>query len=86
MSSSAKADSVLALHRFGMGPRPGSIAAVGTDPRGALIAELDRPLLLTAAASLPTSAKAYRTVADANARRAARAKQAQLQAKKQQTA
>src|SRR3954471_12697963 len=86
MSSSAKADSVLALHRFGMGPRPGSIAAVGTDPRGALIAELDRPLVLNAAASLPSSAKAYRTVADANARRAARAKQAQQQAKKQQVA
>lgn len=86
MSNSAKADSVLALHRFGMGPRPGSIAAVGTDPRGALIAELDRPLLLTAAAALPSSAKAYRTVADANARRTARAKQAQQQAKKQQMA
>ncbi|WP_369721839.1 DUF1800 family protein [Bradyrhizobium sp. LLZ17] len=86
MSNSAKAEAVLALHRFGMGPRPGSIAAVGGDPRGALIAELDRPLVLTAAASLPSSAKAYRTVADANARRAARAKQAQLQAKKQQAA
>ncbi|MHC2286892.1 hypothetical protein [Bradyrhizobium barranii] len=86
MSNSAKAEAVLALHRFGMGPRPGSLAAVGTDPRGALIAELDRPLALSAAASLPTSAKAYRTVADANARRAARAKQAQQQAKKQQMA
>ncbi|MDE5445141.1 DUF1800 family protein [Bradyrhizobium sp. CSA207] len=86
MSSSAKTEAVLALHRFGMGPRPGSIAVVGTDPRGALIAELDRPLVLTAAASLPSSAKAYRTVADANARRTARAKQAQQQAKKQQVA
>ncbi|MCK1711098.1 MULTISPECIES: DUF1800 domain-containing protein [unclassified Bradyrhizobium] len=86
MNSSARAESVLALHRFGMGPRPGSIAVVGTDPRGALIAELDRPLALTAAASLPSSAKAYRAVADANARRTARAKQAQQQAKKQQMA
>jgi len=85
MSNSAKADAVLALHRFGAGPRPGSIAAIGSDPRGALIAELDRPLGLSAAASLPPSAKAYRTVADANARRTARAKQAQ-QAKKQQMA
>ena len=85
MSNSAKADAVLALHRFGAGPRPGSIAAIGGDPRGALIAELDRPLGLSAAASLPPSAKAYRTVADANARRTARAKQAQ-QAKKQQMA
>lgn len=86
MSNSAKAEAVLALHRFGMGPRPGSVAAIGTDPRGALIAELDRPLVLAAAASLPSSAKAYRTVADANARRTARAKQAQQQAKKQQMA
>ena len=43
MSRSAKAEAVLALHRFGMGPRPGSIAAIEADPRGALIAELDRP-------------------------------------------
>ena len=86
MSNSAKAEAVLALHRFGMGPRPGSVAAVGTDPRGALIAELERPLTLTTAASLPSSAKAFRAVADANARRAARAKQAQQQAKKQQVA
>jgi uncharacterized protein (DUF1800 family) len=86
MSISAKAEAVLALNRFGMGPRPGSIMAIEADPRGALIAELDRPLQLTAAASLPTSAKAYRTVADANAKRTARAKQAQQEAKKQQMA
>ena len=42
MSSSAKAEAALALHRFGMGPRPGSIAAIESDPRGALIAELER--------------------------------------------
>ena len=29
-------EAVLALHRFGMGPRPGSIAAIAADPRGAL--------------------------------------------------
>ncbi|MBH5400047.1 DUF1800 family protein [Bradyrhizobium sp. CNPSo 4010] len=86
MSNSAKAEAVLALQRFGMGPRPGSIAAMGSDPRGALIAELDRPLALAEAASLPSSAKAFRTVADANARRTARVKQAQQQAKKQQMA
>jgi uncharacterized protein (DUF1800 family) len=33
----------LALHRFGVGPRAGSIAAIASDPRGALLAELDRP-------------------------------------------
>jgi uncharacterized protein (DUF1800 family) len=48
-----------ALHRFGLGPRPGSIAAIASDPRGALLAELERlgagridnPDLLTAAQS-----------------------------------
>src|SRR5215216_7025468 len=33
----------LALHRFGLGPRAGSIAAIASDPRGALLAELDQP-------------------------------------------
>src|SRR6185369_13816935 len=33
----------LALHRFCLGPRRGSIAAIASDPRGALLAELDRP-------------------------------------------
>jgi uncharacterized protein (DUF1800 family) len=89
MSSSAKAEAALALHRFGMGPRPGSMAAIETDPRGALIAELERPSAgLLAASALPSSAKAYRTVADANAKRQARAivaKRAQ-EAKRQQVA
>src|SRR5262249_60073776 len=39
----AKAEAALALHRFGLGPRVGSIAAIASDPRGALSAELDRP-------------------------------------------
>src|ERR1700733_11402311 len=74
MSSSAKAEAVLALHRFGMGPRPGSIAAIAADPRGALIAELERPSASEiAAAHLPSSAKAFRTVTDAYAKRQAKA-------------
>ena len=43
MASDPKAEAALALHRFGLGPRAGSIAAIASDPRGALIAELDRP-------------------------------------------
>ncbi|MGA7807954.1 DUF1800 domain-containing protein, partial [Bradyrhizobium sp.] len=74
MSNSAKADAMLALNRFGMGPRPGSIAAIESDPRGALLAELDRPMTsLAAASALPSSAQALRTVADFNARQLARA-------------
>ena len=33
----------LALHRFGFGPRAGAIAAIASDPKGALLAELDKP-------------------------------------------
>src|SRR3977135_4440824 len=43
MPPDPKAQAALALHRFGLGPRPGSIAAIASDPRGALLAELDKP-------------------------------------------
>src|SRR5438477_981992 len=43
MTQDSKTDAARALHRFGLGPRPGSIAAIASDPRGALIAELERP-------------------------------------------
>jgi uncharacterized protein (DUF1800 family) len=43
MALDPKAQAALALHRFGLGPRAGSIAAMASDPRGALLAELDRP-------------------------------------------
>jgi uncharacterized protein (DUF1800 family) len=43
MALDSKAEAALALNRFGLGPRTGSIAAIASDPRGALIAELDRP-------------------------------------------
>jgi uncharacterized protein (DUF1800 family) len=43
MALDSKAEASLALSRFGLGPRTGSIAAIASDPRGALIAELDRP-------------------------------------------
>jgi uncharacterized protein (DUF1800 family) len=90
MSTSANVEALLALQRFGMGPRPGSIAAIASDPRGALLAELDNPPALSAAAdALPSSAKAVRIVADANARRQAKAivaSRAQDDAKKPQAA
>ncbi|MBO0763808.1 MAG: DUF1800 family protein [Hyphomicrobiaceae bacterium] len=83
MGVSAKHEAALALHRFGLGPRLGSIAAIKADPRGALLAELDRSNAgWIAAGSLPTSAQAFRTVADANAERQARQKLA-LRAQKE---
>jgi uncharacterized protein (DUF1800 family) len=42
MALDSKAEATLALNRFGLGPRTGSITAIASDPRGALIAELDR--------------------------------------------
>ena len=36
-------EAALALHRFGFGPRNDAIAKLAADPRGALLAELDRP-------------------------------------------
>jgi len=43
MTLDPKAEAATALHRFGVGPRAGSIAAIASDPRGALLAELDKP-------------------------------------------
>ncbi len=72
MGRSANAEAALALSRFGMGPRRGSIEAIRSDPRGALVAEIARPLAGALDVTLPTSAQAFRTVADANAERRAR--------------
>jgi uncharacterized protein (DUF1800 family) len=36
-------EAALALHRFGLGPKRNSIAEIASDPRGALLAEIERP-------------------------------------------
>src|SRR5262249_29605862 len=73
MGTSTKAVAALALNRFGRGPRLGSSAPTAADRRGALLAELDQPQAGALAVShLPTSAEAFRAVADANAERRAR--------------
>src|SRR6266571_3151364 len=43
MAVDPKAEAVLALHRFGFGPRVGAVAAIAGDPRGALLTEFNRP-------------------------------------------
>jgi uncharacterized protein (DUF1800 family) len=43
MAPDPKTLAAIALHRFGFGPRAGSLASVASDPRGAVLAELDRP-------------------------------------------
>jgi len=79
MALDPKSAAALALHRFGLGPRTGSVAAIASDARGALLAELERPdAARIANADLPTSAAAARATfefqqAQRAARQAARA-------------
>src|SRR5713101_5307114 len=72
-------EAALALQRFGFGPRTGSIAAIASDPRGALLAELEQPNAgRIANADLPSSAAANRAVFEYNAERAANEKRERL--------
>jgi uncharacterized protein (DUF1800 family) len=68
-------EAALALHRFGFGPRAGSIEEIADDPRGAVIAELDRPGAgQITNPDLPTSGAANRAVFEFNAERSANQK------------
>ena len=68
-------EAALALHRFGFGPRARSIEAIADDPRGALIAELDRPGAgQITNPDLPSSGAANRAVFEYNAERNAEKK------------
>jgi uncharacterized protein (DUF1800 family) len=71
-------EAALALHRFGFGPVAGSIAAIADDPRGALQADLERAGAgRVAAAQLPNSAQAARSLFEFRAERLAKEKLAQ---------
>jgi uncharacterized protein (DUF1800 family) len=77
----------LALHRFGLGPRRGSIAAIAPDPRGALLAELDRPDIgQIDGGHLRTSAAAARAAFEFRAERRARQVVAQREAEERKRA
>jgi uncharacterized protein (DUF1800 family) len=69
-----KEAAALALHRFGFGPARGSIGAIADDPRGAVLADLERPGAGRVAADLPTSSAAARAVFDFQAARQAEQK------------
>jgi len=43
MALDPKFEAALALHRFGFGPRGDAIARIAADPRGAVLAEIERP-------------------------------------------
>jgi uncharacterized protein (DUF1800 family) len=73
MSLDRKTEGAIALHRFGLGPRAGSIEAIASDPRGALLAEIARPNAgLVATKDLPTAAEAARAAFNFRQQRQAR--------------
>jgi uncharacterized protein (DUF1800 family) len=80
MAADPKFEAALALHRFGMGPRTGAIAAIAADPRGAVLADLDRPGAgQISNPDLMTSAQAARAVFEFNAERQAKDRLAKMQ-------
>ncbi len=74
MSARGQEAAALALHRFGFAPARDSIAAIAGDPRGALLAELDKPGAGQVTAHLPSSGEAARAVFEFQAERRARQK------------
>jgi uncharacterized protein (DUF1800 family) len=77
----------LALHRFGLGPRRGGVAAIASDPRGALLAELDRPDIgQIVDSNLMNSAQAVRAAFEFRAERRAQQILAQREAEERKRA
>jgi len=78
MTVDRKMEAALALHRFGFGPVRDQIAAIADDPRGALLADLERPQAgQVAAANLPSSGQASRALYEYRAEQQAKQKLAQ---------
>jgi uncharacterized protein (DUF1800 family) len=80
-----KEAAALALHRFGFGPRLDhdsySLDGIAGDPRGALLADLERPKAGYLPVNLPSSAQAARAISDFRAEEHAKQKLAQRAAK-----
>jgi uncharacterized protein (DUF1800 family) len=84
--NSGKAAAALGLHRFGFGPVGDAIAAIAADPRGALLADLERPGAgRLDAPNLMSSSEAARQVFDFRAERRAEQKLASRQQKQATT-
>lgn len=54
-------ESLIALQRFGLGAWPGDLDAIESDPRGAVLAEIDPAAVLLDDAALPDTATALTT-------------------------
>ncbi len=76
-AASGKAAAALALHRFGFGPVGDSIDRIAADPRGALLADLDRPNAGRLNVDLTSSGEAARELFDFRATQQAKQKLAQ---------
>jgi uncharacterized protein (DUF1800 family) len=74
MTARGEEAAALALHRFGFGPAGDEIATIAGDPRGALLADLDRAFAGALANDLPSSGEAARVVSDFQAERKAEQK------------
>src|ERR1700691_4528137 len=74
MTARGQEAAALALHRFGFGPAGDQIAIIAGDPRGALLADLDRAFARALANDLPSSGEAARMVSDFRAERRAEQK------------
>jgi hypothetical protein len=73
MVAAPRSEALFALHRFGFGPRTGSAAAISADPRGALLADIERPGAAALTVNMSSSGEAARgALEEREARRAAR--------------
>jgi uncharacterized protein (DUF1800 family) len=78
MAPDRKRQAALALHRFGFGPARDSIAMIAGDPRGAILADLERAGAgLLTATNLPSSGEVERALFEFRAERQAEQKLAQ---------
>jgi uncharacterized protein (DUF1800 family) len=75
VSIDPKSTAALGLHRFGFGPVREQIGAIADDPRGALLADLERPSAgQVTAGNLPASAEAARALFEYRAEQQATSK------------
>jgi uncharacterized protein (DUF1800 family) len=78
VTAHGKEAAAIALHRFGFGPARDLMTAIADDPRGAVLADLERPGAgHVAAGSLPSSGEAARALFDYRAEQQAKQKLAQ---------
>src|SRR3974390_668229 len=81
MAIDPKLHAALALHRFGLGPRPGLMTDIASNPQGALLAELNAALPeLTGNDLLPSGEAARDTFAFLQERKAERMAQREAHA------